>query len=134
MHAPFIAARPPRKVTIAWTMALVIVVAACSSPAASQTGGDGGTGGVGTITISGNAFSPASVTVASGDPINFKNNDASDHRIVVGENGTEVASPAFEAITLGSTDQTHDIRLSPGNFKVTCTIHPSMNMTVTVTG
>ncbi len=134
MHAPFIAARPPRTATLAWSMVLVIVLAACSSPAASQAGGDGGAGGVGTITISGNAFSPASVTVASGDPINFKNNDAFDHRIVVGENGTEVASPAFEAISLGGTDQTHDIRLSPGTFKVTCTIHPSMNMTVTVTG
>ncbi len=133
MHAPFVAARPPRRATLAWTMALVIVLAGCASPTASPTGGDGGAGGDGTITISSNAFSPASITVAFGDPITFKNNDDFDHRIVVGENGTEVAGPAFEAISMGSGDQTHDIRLSPGTYKVTCTIHPSMNLTVTVT-
>lgn len=133
MHVPFIAARPPRRATLAWTMTLVIVLAACASPAASPTGGDGGGGGDGTITISGSAFSPASITVAFGDPINFKNNDGFDHRIVVGENGTEVADPAFEAISMGSGDQTHDIRFSPGTYDLTCTIHSSMNMTVTVT-
>ena len=131
MHVPFIAARLPRRATLAWTVALVIVLAACASPAASPTGGDGGAG-VGTITISGNAFSPASITVEAGDPINFKNNDAFDHQIVEGENGTEVAGPAFDAISMGSGDQTHDIRLSAGTYNVTCTIHPSMNMTATV--
>ena len=137
MHAPFSAARPPRMATLAWTMTLAIVLAACAgpsaSPAASPAGGGGGAGGVGTITISGSAFSPTSITVASADPINFKNNDGFDHQIVQGENGTEVADPAFEAISLGASDQTHDIRFSPGTYKVTCTIHPSMNMTVTVT-
>ena len=137
MHSPFVAARPPRKAALALTMTLAIVLAACAgpsaSPAASPTGGGGGAGGVGTITISGSAFSPTSITVAFEDPINFKNNDGFDHQIVQGENGTEVADPAFEAISLGASDQTHDISFSPGTYKVTCTIHPSMNMTVTVT-
>jgi plastocyanin len=142
MHALSIAARSARTAPLALTMTLVIVLAACASspaaspatsPAASSTGGGGGAGGVGTITISGSAFSPTSITVASGDPINFKNNDGFDHEIVQGENGTAVADPAFEAISLGASDQTHDIRFSPGAYKVTCTIHPSMNMTVTVT-
>jgi plastocyanin len=137
MHALFSGARPPRKATLAWTMALAIVLAACASPtaspAASPTGGGGGAGGVGTITISGSAFSPTSITVAFSDPVNFKNNDGFGHEIVQGENGTEVADPAFPAISLGASDQTHDIRFSPGTYKVTCTIHPSMNMTITAT-
>ena len=133
MHGPFITARPPHKATLAWTMTLAIVLAACASPAASPTGGGGGAGGVGTITISGNAFSPTSITVAFSDPINFKNNDGFDHQIVQGAFGTEVADPAFAAISLGASDQTHDIRFSPGTYDVTCTIHPSMNMTITAT-
>ena len=133
MHVPFIEARSPRKATLAWTMTLAIVLAACASPAASPTGGGGGAGGVGTITISGSAFSPTSITVAFADPINFKNNDGFDHQIVQGENGSEVADPAFEEISMGGGDQTHDIRFSPGSYNVTCTIHPSMNITVTAT-
>ena len=34
---------------------------------------------------------------------------------------------------MGASDQTQDIRFSPGTYNVTCTIHPSMNMTITVT-
>ncbi len=133
MHAPLIAVRSPRTATLAWTMTLAIVLTACASPAASPTGGDGGGAGDFTITISGSAFSPATITVAFGDSISFKNTDDFDHEIVVGENGTEVGDPAFEAISMGIGDQTHDIRLSPGTYNVTCTIHPSMNTTVTVT-
>ncbi len=132
MHAPFTARRPARRSTLAWTVALVIVMAACAGPAATPSAEDSGGGAVGTITISGSAFNPASITVASGDPINFKNNDSVTHQIVVGEDGTEVADPPMEAISLGGSDQTHDIRFSPGTYKMTCTIHPSMNMTVTV--
>jgi len=132
MHAPSMAAHPPRRTTLASTVVLVIVLAACAGTAATPTAEDSGEGAVGTITISGSAFSPASITVASGDPVNFKNNDSVNHQIVVGENGIEAAGPAFEAISLGGSDQTHDIRFSPGTYKVTCTIHPSMNMTITV--
>ena len=141
MHAPLVPARPLRKATLAWTTTLAI---SWQSPwprapvprpvhAASPTAGGGGAGGVGTITISGSAFSPTSLTVAFSDPVNFKNNDGFGHEIVQGENGTEAADPAFEAISLGASDQTHDIRFSPGTYKVTCTIHPSMNMTITAT-
>ena len=131
MAAPLIAARH-RPSRLVWTVGVVLLMAACASPSASPSGG-GGDGGAGAIIISSSAFSPASLTVAFAEPITFTNNDGFDHRIVNGENGTEVADPVFEAISMGSGDTTHDIRLSPGTYNFTCTIHSSMNMTVTVT-
>ena len=125
--------RPRPSVRLAWTLALVLVLAACSSPSASPTGGDGAGGGDGSISLSGSAFSPSSVTVAFGDPIVFVNDDGVEHRIVQGEDGTEVADPAVEAIELAPGESSQEIRFSPGTYNLTCTIHSSMNMTVTVT-
>ncbi|MGH2427669.1 MAG: plastocyanin/azurin family copper-binding protein [Candidatus Limnocylindria bacterium] len=110
-------------------MTLVLLLAACASPSASPANGEGEGG---TITISGSAFIPTSITVAFGEAIEFTNNDGFDHRIVQGENGTEVAGPALEAISLASGDRSSQIRFSPGTYNLTCTIHPSMNMTITV--
>lgn len=131
MAAPLITARH-RPSRLIWTAGVVLLLAACASPSASPTVGGGGDEGAGAIIISGNAFSPASLTVAFAEPITFTNNDGFDHRIVHGENGTEVADPVLEAISMGSGDTTHDIRASPGTYNFTCTIHPAMNMTVTV--
>jgi len=131
MSAPPRAARPGPRSRIAWTGVIVALLAACSSPSASPT--DGGGGGDTQISLSGSAFTPSSITVAVDEAIEFDNDDGRSHRIVEGEDGAEVGDPAFTAIELESGERSGPVTFdAPGTYQLTCTIHPSMNMTVTV--
>jgi plastocyanin len=129
---------PPRFALVG-TLALVLVLAACSpaasspaeSAAESAAGSGGGCGG-NVISLAGSAFDPDTITISAGDSVEFNNNDSRQHRIAEGENGAEVDDPAFEALSLAageSGDVTFD---EPGTYQVTCTIHSSMQMTVVV--
>lgn len=132
MSAPRTDARPRRPSKLAWIIVAVLVLAACASPSAAptDTGGDGD--GM-AITISGSAFSPESITIAAGEALVFTNNDGFGHQIVEGENGTQAADPAFEAIPLSNGQSSDPVVFdAPGTYNLTCTIHPSMSMTVTV--
>jgi plastocyanin len=134
---------PRTRFPLAGAIALGLVLAACSpaasspaasdpaeSPAESAAGGGGEADHV--ITISGTSFDPSSLTIAAGESVAFENS-GSNHRIVEGEEGTEASDPAFEALSLGAGDISDPIAFDePGSYPVTCTIHPSMQMTIVV--
>jgi plastocyanin len=104
---------------------------AASSPAESVAGG-GGTDADHVITISGLSFEPSSLTIAAGESVAFENS-GSTHRIVEGVEGAPAADPTFEALELGSGDVSDAITFSePGSYPITCTLHPSMQMTIIV--
>jgi plastocyanin len=85
-----------------------------------------------TVVLSGFAFQPASLSVTAGTGLTFKNADGSAHTVTNGENGVAIASPAFDQqVAPGSS--TEIAFATAGAIKVTCTIHHSMNLTVTVT-
>jgi len=109
---------------------LSLLLVACTSSPSSSTQASSGSGG-NTVTLSGLAFSPTSLTVKVGTTVTFKNNDSVDHTVTNGKNGTPDANAAFDkSLPSGqSVDITFD---KAGTFNVTCKIHSSMNMTVTV--
>ena len=109
---------------------LSLALVACTSSPSSSAQSSSGSGGK-TVTLSGLAFSPTSLTVAVGTSITFKNNDTVDHTVTNGKDGKPDANAAFDkALPTGqSVDITFD---KAGTFNVTCKIHSSMNMTVTV--
>lgn len=87
-------------------------------------------------------FVQTSRTVKSGDTVIFKDaSDGAPHVICVGTNGqcnasdatgtlpTELKAPGFNINPGESKNVTFT---APGTYKVTCTIHPQMNMTITV--
>lgn len=86
------------------------------------------------------AFLQSSVTVKAGQPVKFID-DASgaEHILVVGQNGMYVAQPGAPteltgAGTIFNAGESKPLVFpSPGNFTVTCTIHPSMLLMITVT-
>jgi plastocyanin len=128
-----------RRPALAGALLLALAMTACSSAASSPaestaaSEGDGGGGDGGNVVgMAGSSFSPESITISAGDSVEFNNDDGTSHRIVEGEDGAEVDDPAFEALALSAGDSASVTFDEPGEYQVTCTIHPSMQMTVIV--
>lgn len=78
------------------------------------------------VTISNFAYSPATITVAPGDTVTWRNNDSAPHT-VTSNSGSELNSPQL------SQGQTYEhVFSAAGSFAYHCTIHPSMQGTVAV--
>jgi plastocyanin len=136
-------ARRPRA-TFAMLIALTVVLAACgtstqtseppaSQPAASQpasAAASQATGGT-TVTQSGLAFSVAEITIPVGK-LTFVNEDAVTHVLAEGENGKEVDSPRLQKMSINGGTQGDLVFTIPGDYHITCTVHPTMNMEVKV--
>jgi plastocyanin len=115
----------------------LLVLAACGggdgSPSAAGSAGESAADGGARVELSGFAFVPAELTVAAGTTVTFANLDGAPHTITHGSDGTAVDAaivdedlPAGEELTV-----TFD---EPGTYPITCTIHPTMNMTIVVEG
>lgn len=86
-------------------------------------------------------FSTTSITIKSGQAVHFTDpaGIGGMHTICLGANGTcdtgakgpqALQSPGF---TINAGDPAKDVTFdTPGTYKVTCSIHPNMNLTVTV--
>ena len=116
---------------------LALVLAACGGGAASQPATDDGgaaatedTGGGGeTVSLAGGQFSPAELTIPAGTTVTFT--DTTGHTVTEGSDGTAAEDPIIDE--QGGEDITFTFD-EPGTYDITCTIHPSMNLTVTVEG
>jgi plastocyanin len=90
--------------------------------------------------MSGSSFLQSSVTVKAGQPVKFIDGPEVEHKLVVGTDGklasvdgapSQLTDSAGMAINPG---QEIDVVFNtPGTYPVTCTIHPSMQISVTVT-
>ena len=116
---------------------------ATTAPApTATTGSTGGGASAATIGMGLQSFSNARVTIKAGQAVNF--NDPADtgnvHNLVTGSNGqfsAEAGAPSQFASASGVNfvpGQTMDIVFpTAGTYQITCTIHPGMEATVTVT-
>lgn len=86
-----------------------------------------------TVTLTGFQFDTSELTVAAGTEVTFVNEDTAAHTVTEGEEGVAADGARFdEEIAGGATiEVTFD---EPGTYNVTCLIHPTMNMTITVEG
>lgn len=130
---------PRRRATFASLIAVTLVLAACgtstqssqapasqagASTAASQAAGGG-------VTLKGLAFSVSEITVPVGS-LTFINEDAVTHVLAEGENGKEVASPRVQKVSINGGTQGDLVFTVAGDYHITCTVHPTMNMEVKV--
>jgi len=120
-----------------------ILLAACSSSgtgatatataAATATAGasQAASGGEATVNMVGFKFDPTALTVKVGTKVTFTNGDGATHNVAEGQDGKKADGAKFdEEVKPGSsTTITFD---QAGTVHVTCLIHPTMNMTVTV--
>ena len=112
--------------------ALMLTLAACGGGAASSAAADDGGGGEDageTVSLSGGAFAPSTLTVPAGTTVTFT--DTTGHTVTEGSDGQAVDDPIVDEQGGSDVVVTFD---EAGTFNVTCKIHPSMNMTITVEG
>ena len=77
------------------------------------------------VQISNFAFSPANLTIKSGDTVVFTNMDSAPH--------TATAEGAFDTGRLNQGQQASLTFPAPGSYSYICAFHPRMTGTITVT-
>lgn len=126
-------------------LTLTLALGACGKPAAGGGPGQGATTGatckttqtIGLTTVD---FADKCVTVSANQAVTFDDPTSGGgiHIICTGENGQcaadanapkELGSPGFQ-IQPGQQQQV--TFTTPGTYKLACTVHPAMNMTVVV--
>ncbi|MGZ8474902.1 MAG: cupredoxin domain-containing protein [Candidatus Limnocylindria bacterium] len=85
------------------------------------------------VRIVNSAFQPGDLTINVGDEVLFTNEDTFTHTITEGTDGDAVEDPIVddEITGRGEVRVTFD---EAGTYEITCEIHPSMQMTITVEG
>ncbi|HVM29468.1 MAG TPA: cupredoxin domain-containing protein [Candidatus Limnocylindrales bacterium] len=121
-----------------------VAFAACAgadSPQLTPPGGDPATPPAGTgdatgqqvtVTVQNNMFEPQSVTVPRGGHVTWSNEDQANHTATHGTGGEAHGDPLFDMPLSPGTEASYTFA-EAGSFPVTCTIHPRMQMDVTVT-
>ena len=99
----------------------------------ASAGADGGGSGGDQVELTGFAFSPSELTVAPGTTVTFVNNDTSPHTVTEGSDGTPADDARFDE-DVADGEQVTVTFDEAGTYEITCTLHPEMNMTVTVEG
>ncbi|HEU0028969.1 MAG TPA: plastocyanin/azurin family copper-binding protein [Ktedonobacterales bacterium] len=132
-------------------LALMLSLALGACGKAASDGGPGGgstTGGSGggnckttqTIALTQTDFADKCVTVSANQAVTFDDPSSSGgvHIICTGENGScqanadapsDLGSPGFQIM---AGEQKQVTFTKPGTYKLACTVHPAMNMTVVV--
>src|ERR1700739_440536 len=99
-------------------MAALLAAALPRLTAAGETAVKGATG-TAPVQIDNFTFTPATVTVAAGTTVTWKNEDDSPHRIG-DKDGT------FKSAALDTADTFSHTFAAPGEYPYICTIHPYM--------
>lgn len=128
-------AAPRRLAAVAAVLAaaLVLVLAACANntSASAAAGQSSGTSGGTVVKLSGFQFQPTTLTISAGTKVTFQNMDSTDHTVTNGKDGTPEANPLFD-MPVASGASVDFTFTTAGTFNVTCKIHHSMNLTITV--
>ena len=125
-----------RGVLIIAALLLVLGVAACGKPAPGTSTGGGGNA----VPMGASTFSVASITIKAGQAVHFDDSNGAYHVLCLGKDqqcDPNAAGPAELKVPSGHTinsGQTWDVTFpTAGTYEVTCTVHPNMNVTITVT-
>ena len=112
-----------------FALAIILSLASCSSdsPTGSNSTNGGGMPSPNTVNITGNSFSPATLSVKAGTTVTWTNKDAALHT-VTSNTGTFTSSGDL------SLNETYQVTFNTvGTFAYHCSKHPSMTGTIGVT-
>lgn len=125
-----------RKFTLLLSLMLLLTLAACDS------GGGGGSGAPNTLTLGGSDFvGSTTISISAGQAVIFDDPSASGgiHHLVTGKDGqfsAQAGAPSqfatADGINFNPGDNQSITFPTAGTFTITCTIHPTMLATITV--
>ena len=127
---------PPRTI-VAAVASLILILAACSSSSPSEAPGSQGAASQPaasqptSVALTGLAFSVSEITVPVGS-LTFINGDGVPHILAEGEDGTEVSQPRVQKVSINGGSEGDLVFTVAGDYHITCTVHPQMNMEVHV--
>ena len=84
-----------------------------------------------TVIVEDIAFQTSELTVPVGSTVSWDNRDSVAHTVTHGTGGTPEESPLLD-VPLPAGEQVSYTFEQAGTFAITCTIHPQMQMSVTV--
>lgn len=99
-----------------------------ATPATTSTAAKAGGGKSTDVEMKNIAFSPKAVTVKVGDKVQWENYDTVDHNV------TATSGAGFKSKDFGKDGTFAFTPTKPGKIAYTCTLHPGMDGTITVTG
>ena len=107
--------------------------AAASEPAASESQPAASESAEVRVRIRNSSYDPTELTIPAGTEVTFLNADGFTHTVTEGTDGQPVDDPIVDEDIdqNGSVSVTFD---EPGTYNITCKIHSSMNITITVEG
>jgi len=118
---------------------VIVAIGALALAACGSSSNGGGGGGAATIQMGSGVFTTNTATVKAGQAVTFDDTNGGPHNLVTGSNGTpsqEAGAPSDlsgSGLSFNGGD-THTVTFATaGTYKITCTIHPSMEATITVT-
>ena len=138
-----------RKLAVALMLGAMLALAACggsNSGGSSSSGGSSGGGastGAATISMATSSFSGTpTVTIKAGQAVTFDDPSSGGgvHNLVTGTKGVFSAAPgapdqfaSAAGVNFNPGDKKTITFATAGTYQITCTIHPSMQASVTVT-
>ena len=141
-----------RRLPMAAALIALLTLAACSpsasasGPAESAAAGGseapaesvganpseaGAVGGDTMVTISGRSFG-GDITIAAGSSVTFVNEDEFGHTATNGVDGVAAADALFDVSLSAGASSDPIVFDTSGVYDVTCKVHPTMSMTITV--
>ena len=107
-----------------------VAESAAASPSAEASPSAAASGEVAMVNILNSDFGP-DLTVAVGATVMWMNADGYAHTATEGSNGVKAPDALFDLkLPAGASDSF--TFTEAGTYQVTCTLHPNMNMTITV--
>ena len=107
--------------------------AAASEPAASESQPAASESAEVRVRIRNSSYDPTELTIPAGTEVTFLNADGFTHTVTEGTDGQPVDDPIVDE----EIDQNGSVSVifdEPGTYNITCKIHSSMNLTITVEG
>jgi plastocyanin len=111
---------------------LAILAVGCGKPAATATGGGN------TVGLTASTFATSSITIKAGTALVFDDSSGGYHIICLGKDQAcdqTAQGPSDlmgQGFTINAPDKKSVTFATAGTYLVTCTVHPNMNLTVTV--